>query len=171
MVQTTCRKDLAPFVHPGPDANLPIANRPADFSPRHTTLARTIYIALGIFGNEFDMLPACKHGCGCLALLENALGTWSTTAAWNALTAGPKQTTAFRMISHLYYDLNQGGLGCFCCLASELELARVLATLPIPTWLGPDARASDKEQHLVLRTPTLHRAKSGFGALCGGRGR
>jgi hypothetical protein len=49
----------APFAHPGPDANLPVGHRLPGFSPRHATLARTIYIVLNSVGNEFDMLPAC----------------------------------------------------------------------------------------------------------------
>jgi hypothetical protein len=63
MVQTTWRKDLEPIAHPGPDAALPIAHRFADFSPWHATLSCTIYIVLNLFGNEFDVLPPCKHGC------------------------------------------------------------------------------------------------------------
>jgi hypothetical protein len=63
MVQTTWRKDLAPFAQPGPDANVPIAHRPADFSPKQATLARTTYTLLTGSEKKFDVLPACKHGC------------------------------------------------------------------------------------------------------------
>jgi hypothetical protein len=68
---------------------------------------------------QFDVLPACKHVCWCLALLENLL----TTTAWISLTAGPKHATDFCMISHLYHDLYQGALVWFLGLVSELELA------------------------------------------------
>jgi hypothetical protein len=57
--------------------------------------------------------------------------TWSiTTARIALLTAGLKQTTAFQMIAHLYCDLYQGGLGWFCYLASELQLAHSCAVYP-----------------------------------------
>jgi hypothetical protein len=55
--------DLASIANLGLDANLPIAHRITDFSPWHASLARTICIVLNIFGNKFDMMPACKHGC------------------------------------------------------------------------------------------------------------
>jgi hypothetical protein len=48
----------------------------------------------------------------------------------DSLTAGLKQTTAFPMIAHLYHDLYQGGLGWFCGLGSELELAHSGAVHP-----------------------------------------
>jgi hypothetical protein len=63
-------------------------------------------------------------------LLENAPVTWSTTTAWIALTAGLKQTTAFRMIAHRYCDLYQGVLVDFCGWASEIELASSGAVHP-----------------------------------------
>jgi hypothetical protein len=47
-----------------------------------------------------------------------------------AHAAGPKHATAFCMISHLYYDLCQGGLVWFWVLASELELPRWGAVQP-----------------------------------------
>jgi hypothetical protein len=91
-------KRLAPFAHPGPDANLPIAHRLTDFSPWHATLARTICIVLNILGNEFGMLHACKHGCmfvGALHFSRMLSMLWSTTTAWIALTAGLKQLPPF----------------------------------------------------------------------------
>jgi hypothetical protein len=39
-------------------------------------------------------------------------------------------------------------------------LTRVLSTLPVPSWLGPGASASDRAQHLALQAPTSHKAKS-----------
>jgi hypothetical protein len=75
-------------------------------------------------------LQAWLHVFWCLALLENGPVTLSTTAAWIALKAGLKQTTAFRMIAHFYCDLYQGVLGWFHSLASELELARSGAVHP-----------------------------------------
>jgi hypothetical protein len=82
MMQTTWRKDLAPFENAGPDANLPIAHRLADFRQGHATLAHTIHIVFNISGNEFDMLPACKHGCMFVGALH-----FSTTLLWH----GPLQ--------------------------------------------------------------------------------
>jgi len=57
---------------------------------------------------------------------------WSTTtAAWIALTTGPKHATAFWTIAHLCYDVYPEGVwGWFCGLASELELARSGAVHP-----------------------------------------
>jgi hypothetical protein len=55
-------EDLAPFAHPGPDANLPIAHRLADISPCNAALARTIYNLFKNFWSEFGVLPACKYG-------------------------------------------------------------------------------------------------------------
>jgi hypothetical protein len=46
------------------------------------------------------------------------------------LTAGPKQTTAFCMIAHLYHDLYQGVLGWHCGRSSEIELAHSGAVHP-----------------------------------------
>jgi hypothetical protein len=60
MVQTTRERD---HLHPGPDANLPIAHRLAGFSTYNTNLARTIYTLLTVSENKFDVLPACTHGC------------------------------------------------------------------------------------------------------------
>jgi hypothetical protein len=54
--------DFAPFAHPGPDANLPIAHRLVGFSADNATLARTIYTFFTVSEKKFDMLPACKHG-------------------------------------------------------------------------------------------------------------
>jgi hypothetical protein len=54
---------LAPFAHPSPDANLPIAHRLTGSSAYNATLARTIYTLLTVSEKEFDVLPACKHGC------------------------------------------------------------------------------------------------------------
>jgi hypothetical protein len=48
----------------------------------------------------------------------------------DSLTAGLKQTTAFCMIAHVYFDLYQRVLGWFCSLASELELAHSGAVHP-----------------------------------------
>jgi hypothetical protein len=61
---------------------------------------------------------------------ENGPVTWSRTIAWISLTAGPKHAAAFCMISHLYYELHQGGLVWFWRFASELELARLGAVHP-----------------------------------------
>jgi hypothetical protein len=36
-------KDFAPFAHPGPDANLPIAHRLVGFSAYNANFARKIY--------------------------------------------------------------------------------------------------------------------------------
>jgi hypothetical protein len=86
-----------------------------------------------VFGNKFDMLSACKHGCmfvGALHFLENAPVTWSTTAAWIALPAGLKQAAAFRIIAQLYSGLYQGVWGWFSGRALELELAHWGAVHP-----------------------------------------
>jgi hypothetical protein len=89
MVQTTLKKDLAPFAHPGPVANLPIAHRLAGFSAYIATLARTIHTLSTVSENKFDVLPDCKHGCMFVGALhfENGPVTWSTTTAWITLTA------------------------------------------------------------------------------------
>jgi hypothetical protein len=68
------------------------------------------------------LLASMVHVRWCLALLENGPVTWSTTTAWIPLTAGPKHAATFCMISHLYYELHQGGLVWFWGFASELEL-------------------------------------------------
>jgi hypothetical protein len=88
-------KDFAPFSHPGPDANLPIAHRIVGCGTYNATLARTIYTILTVYENKFDVLPACKHVRGCLALLEIRLVTWSTKTAWITLTAGPIHAAPF----------------------------------------------------------------------------
>jgi hypothetical protein len=49
---------------------------------------------------------------------------------WEYLSAGLKQTTAFRIIAILYHGLYQGVLGWFCGLFSELELAHSGAVNP-----------------------------------------
>jgi hypothetical protein len=61
---------------------------------------------------------------------DNGPVTWSTTAAWITLTAGPKHAATFCMISDLYYELHQGGWVWFWGFASELELARWGAVHP-----------------------------------------
>jgi hypothetical protein len=55
--------EKGPFGHPGPDANLPIAHRLADFSVYNTTHPRTIYTLLTVSAKNFHVLPACKHDC------------------------------------------------------------------------------------------------------------
>jgi hypothetical protein len=37
------------------------------------------------------------------------MAPWSTTTAWITLTAGPKHAATIFMISHLCYELHQGG--------------------------------------------------------------
>jgi hypothetical protein len=85
--RTTKRKDLAPFAHPGPDENLPIAHRLAGSSSYNATLARTIYTFFTVSEKKFDVLPACKHGCmfvGALRFFENGPVTWTTTRPTDA---------------------------------------------------------------------------------------
>jgi hypothetical protein len=55
--------DLPPFAHPGPDANLPFAQRLVGFSTHNATLVHTIYTLLTVSEKKFDVLPACKRGC------------------------------------------------------------------------------------------------------------
>jgi hypothetical protein len=130
MVQTTQGKDFAPCAHPDPDANLPIAHRLASFSACNAALARTTYTLLTVSKTKFDVLPACKHGCMFVGALHFSRIVPSTTTAWITLTAGPKHAATFCMISHLYYELHQGGLVWFWGFASELELARWGAVHP-----------------------------------------
>jgi hypothetical protein len=163
MVQTTEEKDSAPFAHPGPDANLPIAHRLAGFSAYNPTLARTIYTLLTVSEKKRDVLPACKAGLHvhwCLALIKNGPVTCSTATSW---ITGPKHAATFCMISHLYYELHQGGLVRFWGFPSELELDRWGAgPLPNPLWLETGSSASDRAQHLALQAPTSHQAQKGF---------
>jgi hypothetical protein len=53
----------------------------------------------------------------------------------DSLTDELKQTSAFCMIAHLYYDLYQGVRSVALPLSLSW-LTRVLSTLPIPLWLG-----------------------------------
>jgi hypothetical protein len=45
--------DFAPFAHPGPDANLPIAHRLVGFSADNATLAHTIYTFVTVSEKKF----------------------------------------------------------------------------------------------------------------------
>jgi hypothetical protein len=65
------------------------------------------------------------------------------------------------MSAHLYCGLYQGGLGWYCGLASEFELAHSGEVHPANSpWLGHGASASDRAQHLALQTPTYRRTPS-----------
>jgi hypothetical protein len=116
------------------------------------------------------VLPACKHGWHtrwCLALLKNGPVTESTTSAWITLTAGPKHAAPFCMISHLYGELHQGGLVWFWGFASELELG---CSPPCQIPCGLNLVPVTGRSTSPYRRPLHTKRKSGFGALCGGRG-
>jgi hypothetical protein len=52
--------EKAPFAHPGPHANLPMAHRLAGFIAYNATLARTIHTLLTVSEKKFAVLPAWR---------------------------------------------------------------------------------------------------------------
>jgi hypothetical protein len=123
------------------------------------------YTILNIFVNNLMccLLASMFAYFWCLGLLENGPVTWPTTTA--VLPSQPDRNTLppfawFHTPTMICIRGVWSGSGA---LDRSLSwLARVLSTLPSPTWLDPGAGASNRAQHLALQTPTSHQAKKQF---------
>jgi hypothetical protein len=87
------------------------------------------------------------------------------------LTAGPKHAATFSMISHLYCELRGVWSGSGALPRSMSWLAGVLSTLLNPRGLTLAPVPVKGRSTSPYRRPLHIKRKSGFGALCGGRGR